>query len=71
MTNENKLHKWEEENKDLCFVNKQKNLEVYNLGTDEDDTICSGTRLYQADDVNTIIENIFKGFEEIMKNNIK
>jgi argonaute-like protein implicated in RNA metabolism and viral defense len=60
MENENKLHNWEEENKDLCWVNLQKNLAVMNLKTEKEDIMHSGTRLYEADSVNKIIHDILE-----------
>ena len=51
-----KLNKFEEKNKDLCWVNMQKNLKVYNLESKKEDFIYSGVRLYQADDVDKIIK---------------
>ncbi len=53
---ETKLHKWEEKHKELCFVNMQKNLPVYNLKTEKEDFIFKNVRLYQADDVDRIIK---------------
>ena len=60
----NKLHRWEEKHKNLCFVNMQKNLKVYNLDTGKEDFIYSGVRLYQSDDINIIIKETQK---EILK----
>ena len=57
---ENKLHRWEEKHKELCFVNMQKNLPVYNLKTEKEDFIFKGVRLYQADDVDKIIREELK-----------
>lgn len=65
MEEENKLHKWEKKHRELCFVNKQKNLPVFNMKTLKDDFIRSGVRLYQADDVNKIIKEAQK---ELLEN---
>lgn len=64
MEEKEKLHNWEEENRELCFVNMQKNLPVYNLKTEKKDFIFSNVRLYQADDVDKIIKKELNKLKE-------
>ena len=68
--NKNRLHEWEERYKERCFVNMQKNLQVYNLKTKEDDFIFKGVRLYQADDVDKIRKEVERELLKEIINNL-
>ena len=66
MTQENKLHKWEDKFKHLCLVNLQKNCPVYHLDTEKKDTLYSMTRIYEADNVDKIIEVLIERYRNAL-----